>query len=103
LEDYFTTNSYPDDYKVKKKNIKEYLKDYLPADDTKNDDVLTFHELLAFEQKCANQKFSKNANSLKDYFKDNLHHINDPADFEGFRPLLDKILEKLELPNEPTS
>ncbi|MBQ3689791.1 MAG: hypothetical protein II937_08040 [Bacteroidales bacterium] len=79
------------------------MKDFLPADDTKNDDVLTFHELLAFEQKCANQKLSKNANSLKDYFKDNLHLINDPADFEGFRPLLDKILEKLGLPNDPTA
>lgn len=103
LEDYFSTNSYPEDYKVKRIDIKDYFEDYLPTDDTKNEEVLTFHELLAFEQKCANQIFSKNANSLKDYFKDNLHHINDPADFEGFKPLLDKILEKLELPNEPTS
>ncbi len=103
LEDYFSTNTYPEDNKVRKKEIKEYLKDFIPADDTKNDEVLTFHELLSFEQKCTKQQFTKNSNALKNYFKDNLHLINNKEDFEGFRPLLDKILEKLELSNEPES
>ena len=71
--------------------------DFLTSDDKTNNDIISFHELLALEQRCKKQEFSQKASSLKNYFKNNLHLINDPQDFEGFRPLLDKILEKLEL------
>ena len=97
LEDYFNVNTYPDEYKVRKKEIKEYFKGLIPENDNENDDILKFRELEAFGQRCKNQKFSNNVSRIKNFFKDKLYLINDPSDFEPFRPLLDKILEKLEL------
>lgn len=101
LEDYYSVNSYPEEYKVRKCDIQAYIKEPLSMDVTNNNEILKFHELLALEKEYKIRFFTKK--TLKNYFKDNLHNINDPADFEGFRPLLDKILEKLELPNAPTA
>ena len=97
LEDYFKVETYPEEFKVTKKEIKEYFNDFIPKNDTENDDILKFRELESFGQKCKNQKFSNNASRIKNYFKDKLYLINDPSDFEPFRSLLDKILKKLEL------
>lgn len=100
LEDYFKVDTYPDEYKVRKKDIKNSFKDFLPENDSENDDILKFRELEAFGQRCKNQKFSSYATKIKEYFKEKLYLIDKVNDFELFRPLLEKILEKLELKNE---
>ena len=86
LEDYFPQKTYPEKCQIKFFDIQtEY--GYDPKDD-----IIRFSHLLALDKKC---QFA--AKQIKDYLKDNLHKIEDKEDFEGFRPLLEKILEKLEL------
>jgi hypothetical protein len=55
-------------------------------------------------EKCEQKAKDLNTKStnIKTQFE-KINEYNEKEDFIGFRPLLDKILEKLELPNEPTS
>lgn len=96
VEDYMSTNLYKDEHKVRKSDIFDYFKDFLPEHN--NDDIIRYYHLKVLAEKC--EKKVKDLNTIAANIKTQFEKIdeyNNKEDFEGFRPLLDKILEKLEL------
>lgn len=91
-----STNLYKDEHKVRKSDIFDYFKDFLP--ELNNDDIIRYYHLKVLAEKC--EKKVKDLNTIATNIKTQFEKIdeyNNKEAFEGFRPLLDKILEKLEL------
>lgn len=91
LEGYFPVECYPGN-KGATINLIKHEELYNILDDKSEDKYLNFNEInrLKFFADAINKK-----NGLKAYFRDQTDKI-DERFFLGFRPLLDKILEKLE-------
>ena len=102
VEDYLSTDIYKEEHKVRKSDIFRYFKDFLPENG--NDEIIRYYHLKNLAEKCEQKAKDLNTKStnIKTQFE-KINEYNEKEDFIGFRPLLDKILEKLGLPNDPTS
>jgi len=97
LEGFFPIDCYPAN-NGETINLIKHKELYDILDDKSEDKYLNFNEIIRL--KFFAEKINKNG--LKKYFGDKTDKIDEKY-FIGFRPLLDKILEKLGLPNDPTS
>lgn len=98
LEGYFPVDCYPENNnKVGIINRRPHKELYDLLDDKSEDQFFNFNEITRL--KLFADKI-KNKNGLKSYFGNHTDKIDEKY-FSGFRPLLDKILEKLGLPNAP--
>ena len=97
LEGYFPVDCYPAN-NGETINLIKHQELYDILDDKSEDKYLNFNEIIRL--KFFAEKINKNG--LKSYFGNHTDKIDEKY-FVGFRPLLDKILEKLELPNDPTA
>ena len=121
IEDYLRTDLYDDQCKIKKSDIINFfnkIKEQLQITDFlceyNDNDIIRYYHLKVcankigelssktidtIRQKC--QDFQKQIEwkigKIKKDFGEKIYKYNDSNDFELFRPLLDKILEKLEL------